>query len=280
MIQEGKSSGSGRPLTEGPERTMLNLVDIVGEYVQLTREGESHYVGQCPFCLTQGSLILSVDNPYWSLDKQGWACLHCGAEGDRYDFVARIENVSRADAILMIAHYTNTREPFPHARFKVPGGAAEAETPAAPAAKWPEAVLVERRPPKFGGMDEADHKELMTRLVKFRNIIPSYEGAAVQNDASRQILFSDSEFPFSAELGELADMLWPLLANAGTVFPEPGRNRAKANTLSLASEEFAILGHKFGRERNDLMLLVVRLGNPSELPVARLVVNSVFPVPE
>ncbi len=281
MTQDGKSSRLRELLSDNPEKTMLNLVDIVGEYVPLTRESESHYIGQCPFCATPGSLILSVDNPHWSLDKQGWACLYCGAEGDRYDFVARAEQVSRADAILMIAHHTNTGEPFPHAHFKTPEVSAVAAAIAAPAspARRPAEVTVERRTGRAAGMNEEGRHELMTRLVKFRKIIPSYQGAAVQNDASRQIVFADDEFPLSLELAEVADMLWPILAEAGTVFPEASQNHAMANTLSLASDEFAILGHKFGRARSDVMLLVVRLGNPSELPVARRVINSVFPMP-
>lgn len=280
VTPKDKMSGFGETLGENIENSMLNLADIVGEYVPLTRESDSHYIGQCPFCSTPGSLILSMDNPYWSLDKQGWSCLFCGAEGDRYDFVARAEHVSRADAILILAHHTNTHEPLPHAHINAPGAAAAEGKIAtlASLARRPAKVDVERRTDKPSVMDAQGRKEMMTRLVKFRNIIPSYQGAAVQNDESRHIVFADDEFPLSAELGELAEMLWPIITHAETVFPEARQDQVMANTLSLASDEFAILGHKFGRARSDVMLIVVRLGNPSELPVARYVINSVFPM--
>jgi DNA primase len=99
---------------------MLNIADIVGQYVKLHPEGDTHYTGKCPFCSSgDNSLILSQENPNWSLDKQAWSCLSCGTEGDRYDFVARSEHVSRAEAILLVAHHANTGTPFPHARFTI-----------------------------------------------------------------------------------------------------------------------------------------------------------------
>lgn len=269
---------------------MLNIVDIVGQYVKLTPEGDSHYTGKCPFCSgDDNSLIVSQENPYWSLDKQAWSCLSCGAHGDRYDFVAKSENITRADAILMIAHHANSGDPFPHARFRirttpVPDATAMAagQIPAAPPPSATAAAKanlhISRAIPSEGWADAAN-KELVARLIKFRSIIPSYQGATVLNAASKNIVLSDVEYPLSAELEEIAAVLRPILTHVGTVFPGSGAPGAEPGTLSLASDDQAILAHAFGEPNDESMFLVVRLGNASELPVARRVLNSVFPMP-
>jgi hypothetical protein len=52
-----------------------------------------------------------------------------------------------------------------------------------------------------------------------------------------------------------------------------GMNATIPATLTLASEDSAILVHKSGTA-DKLMLLVVRLSNPSDVPVARRLVAS------
>ncbi len=254
----------------------LDLSDIVGQYVQLTPEGESHCRGQCPFCSSgEDSLILSVDTRYW-------CCLSCGADGDRYDFVARSENISRAEAILMVGHHTNSGEPFPHARVKASRPSAKvAETRdsertaamvAAPSATKPpksskaEAAVSQPGAPKGGS------EALLAPFLKFRNIIPSYKGAAILDDESRLIVY-DSDYPFSADLAGIGEILAPILVHARTVFSKRGMNAAVPATLTLTSQDLAILVHKSG-PADESMLLVVRLENPSDVPVARRLVTS------
>lgn len=252
----------------------LDLVDIVGQYVQLTPEDKSHYKGQCPFC-GEDSLILSVDTRYW-------CCLSCGADGDRYDFVARSEKIGRAQAILLVGHHANSGEPFPHARFKPgappakapeplkPEQAAAKAAPAPSAAKPPEppkAKPAAAQPAQKGGAEG-----LLAPFLKFRNIIPSYQGAAILDDKSRMIVY-DSDYPSSANLASIGEILSSILVHAGTVFSKWGMNATVPATLTLASEDLAFLVHKSG-PADELMLLVVRLANPSDVPVARRLVAS------
>jgi hypothetical protein len=119
----------------------------------------------------------------------------------------------------------------------------------------------------------------VARVIRFRNIIPSYQGATLLNAASKNIILSDIEYPLSSGLNEIATELRPIFTHAGAVFPGSNARGAMPGTLSLASADQAILAHVFGETAEQSMLLVVRLGNPTELPVARRVVNSVFAMP-
>lgn len=250
------------------KKDFLDLVDIVSQYVQLAPEGDSHYLGQCPFCSAKDSLILSVDNQFWS-------CLSCGADGDRYDFVAKSENISRAEAILMIGHHTNTGEPFPHARF-TPGKPApkveETRRPAAPPPPKPEAAKAPAAPTPTAPAPGAE-KGLLKPFLEFRNIIPSYQGAALLDDRSAMII-SDSEYSSSADLVAIGGFLAPALGQAAALFSNWGMGTAPLPAqLILASEDAAILAHKFGPAAHPRLLLI-RLANPAEVPVARRLVAS------
>ncbi len=253
----------------------LDIVAIVGQYVQLTPHGETHYSGQCPFCLSPDDLILSTENQYWM-------CLACGADGDRYDFVARSEKISRAEAILMVGHHTISREPFPHARFKAAPSAKAAETPEpkraakapAPAATAPppEAAGAKAAPGEAAAPQGAAEKGLLAPFLAFRNIIPSYQGAAILDKESRMIVY-DSDFPSSTDLAGVGAILAPILVHVGRLISQWGMGATVPATLTLTSEDQAILVHKSG-PADELMLLVVRLANPSDVPIARRLVAS------
>ncbi|HEY0666457.1 MAG TPA: CHC2 zinc finger domain-containing protein [Gallionella sp.] len=261
----------------------LELEDIVGQYVQLTQEGKSHYKGQCPFCLSADSLVLSLENQYWG-------CLSCGVQGDRYDFVAKSENIGRAQAILLVGHHTNTGEPFPHARYKpgeisfkvaetteqeskVPPSTetkpSEASRPATPEPEVSQAKAdANVSPPPKGG----DEQGLLAHVLGFRNIIPSYQGAAILDHESRMIV-CDNEFPLSADLAEIGGILASIQEQAGALLSKWGMTATMPSTLTLASEDSAILMHKSG-SADKLKILVVRLANPSDVPVVRRLVAS------
>lgn len=261
----------------------LELEDIVGQYVQLTPEGKLHYKGQCPFCMSADSLVLSLENQYWG-------CLSCGVQGDRYDFVAKSENIGRAQAILLVGHHTNTGEPFPHARFK-PGEisfkmaeTSEQESKAPSSTEMKPSEASRPAPPKpetsqakadisvSGAPKGSDEQGLLAHILGFRNIIPSYQGAAILDHESRMIV-CDSEFPLSADLAEIGEILAPILAHAGTMLSKWGMTATIPATLTLASEDSAVIVHKSG-SADKLKLLVVRLANPSDVPVARRLVAS------
>ncbi len=77
-------------------RAVTDIVDVVGDYVQLKRRG-SNFVGLCPFH-SEKTPSFNV-NPSMGIFK----CFGCGAGGDVYQFVTQIEGVSFPEAARMLA---------------------------------------------------------------------------------------------------------------------------------------------------------------------------------
>ena len=77
-------------------KTRINIVDVVGRYVNIKRMGVN-YKGLCPFH--------SEDTPSFivSEDKQIFTCFGCGATGDVIEFIKRIENIDFIDTIEKLA---------------------------------------------------------------------------------------------------------------------------------------------------------------------------------
>ncbi len=73
-----------------------NLVDIASLYVQLRRNG-ADYVARCPFH--------NEKTPSFHIneDKQLFYCFGCGAGGNIFDFVQRIENLDFVDSVEFLA---------------------------------------------------------------------------------------------------------------------------------------------------------------------------------
>lgn len=73
-----------------------NLVDVASLYVSLRRNG-SDYVARCPFH--------NEKTPSFHIneDKQLFYCFGCGAGGNIFDFVERIENLDFVDAVQFLA---------------------------------------------------------------------------------------------------------------------------------------------------------------------------------
>ena len=73
-------------------RSKLNIVDIVSEYVPLTKKGQ-YYWGICPFH--------NDKNPSMSVDekRQTYTCWSCHNSGNVFNFVEQIENISFKDAL-------------------------------------------------------------------------------------------------------------------------------------------------------------------------------------
>ncbi|HEY6093840.1 MAG TPA: hypothetical protein VIU93_02695 [Gallionellaceae bacterium] len=200
------------------------------------------------------------------------------------DFVAKSENISKAEAILMVGHHTVSGEPFPHARFK-PGSLsakvteAAAPKPTAAAAPAPAAAAPPAPPETKPATSSAvappggAEKEQMATFLEFRNITPSYQGAALL-DREARMMFCDTEFASSAELAGTGETLAPILAHAEAAFAQWSMNAGAPAVLTLSAEGLAILVHKFGPADN-FRLLVVRLANPAEVPVARRLIASV-----
>ncbi len=74
-----------------------DIVDVVGEYVQLTKKSGSNMFGLCPFH--------SEKTPSFSVssDKQIYHCFGCGKGGGVINFIMEIENLTFPDAVHFLA---------------------------------------------------------------------------------------------------------------------------------------------------------------------------------
>lgn len=77
-------------------RSDVNILDIVGQYVQLHRSG-SNWFGLCPFH-TEKSGSFSVNEP-----KQFFHCFSCGRGGNVFKFLMEIEDLTFPEAVYRTA---------------------------------------------------------------------------------------------------------------------------------------------------------------------------------
>lgn len=74
----------------------IDLVDLVGQYVQLKKSG-ANYKGVCPFHQEKTpSLMVSPQ-------KQIWKCFGCGKGGSAFDFIMEAESLEFGDALKLLA---------------------------------------------------------------------------------------------------------------------------------------------------------------------------------
>jgi len=73
-------------------KQQADIVRIVGDYVQLRKAGAQNYTGLCPFH--------DEKSPSFSVHatQQFYYCFGCHATGDVFNFVQKIENITRAEA--------------------------------------------------------------------------------------------------------------------------------------------------------------------------------------
>jgi len=73
-------------------RSKINIVDLVSEYVPLTKKGQ-YYWGVCPFH--------NDKNPSMSVDekRQTYTCWSCHNSGNVFNFIEQIENISFKEAL-------------------------------------------------------------------------------------------------------------------------------------------------------------------------------------
>ena len=77
-------------------REHSDIVGVVGEYVNLKQSGDNHF-GLCPFH--------GEKTPSFSVNssKQFFYCVGCGAGGNVFNFLMRIEGLGFADAVHRLA---------------------------------------------------------------------------------------------------------------------------------------------------------------------------------
>lgn len=81
-----------------------DVVDIISQYVHLTRKGRN-YFGLCPFH-NEKSPSFSV-----SPDRQIFHCFGCGVGGNVYTFLMKIEGITFKEALESLAERTNIQLP-------------------------------------------------------------------------------------------------------------------------------------------------------------------------
>ena len=100
-------------------KQQADIVRIVGEYVKLKRSGAQNYSGLCPFHSEKtGSFSVHAT-------RQFYHCFGCGASGDVFSFVQKIENITFPEAVRAVAQKCGI--PLPKVTFSSPEEAREAK---------------------------------------------------------------------------------------------------------------------------------------------------------
>ncbi|TPE69112.1 DNA primase [Halalkalibacterium halodurans] len=81
-------------------RRSVDILDVIGEYVQLKKQGRN-YIGLCPFH--------GENTPSFSVspDKQLYHCFGCGAGGNAFTFLEQIEGFTFVEAVETLAKRAN-----------------------------------------------------------------------------------------------------------------------------------------------------------------------------
>jgi len=93
-------------------KEQADIVRIVGEYVKLRKSGAQNFQGLCPFH--------SEKTPSFSVHatRQFFHCFGCGASGDVFAFVQKIENLTFPEAVRLIAE--KLKIPLPKMTYSSP----------------------------------------------------------------------------------------------------------------------------------------------------------------
>ena len=93
-------------------KQQADIVRIVGEYITLRKAGAQNFSGLCPFHQEK--------TPSFSVhaSRQFFHCFGCGASGDVFSFVQKIENVTFPEAVRLIAD--KLKIPMPKMSFSSP----------------------------------------------------------------------------------------------------------------------------------------------------------------
>src|SRR5208283_2556440 len=93
-------------------KQQADIVRIVGEYVTLRKAGAQNFIGLCPFH-QEKTPSMSVH-----ASRQFFHCFGCGASGDVFNFVQKIENITFPEAVRLIAE--KLKIPLPKMSYSSP----------------------------------------------------------------------------------------------------------------------------------------------------------------
>ena len=93
-------------------KEQADIVRIVGEYVKLRKSGAQNFQGLCPFHREK--------TPSFSVHttRQFFHCFGCGASGDVFNFVQKIENITFPEAVRLVAE--KLKIPLPKMSYSSP----------------------------------------------------------------------------------------------------------------------------------------------------------------
>jgi DNA primase len=99
-------------------KQQADIVRIVGDYVKLKKAGAQNYSGLCPFH--------GEKTPSFSVHatRQFYHCFGCGASGDVFSFVQKVESISFPEAVRVVAEKLGIA--LPKTTFSSPAEAKEA----------------------------------------------------------------------------------------------------------------------------------------------------------
>ncbi len=100
-------------------KQQADIVRIVGDYVKLKKAGAQNFSGLCPF---HGEKTASFSV---HATRQFYHCFGCGASGDVFSFVQKVENITFPEAVRLIAQKLGV--PMPKVAFSSPQEAREAK---------------------------------------------------------------------------------------------------------------------------------------------------------
>src|SRR5215469_9434775 len=86
-------------------KQQTDIVRIVGDYVRLKKTGAQNFGGLCPFHKEK--------TPSFSVHatRQFYHCFGCGASGDVFSFVQKIENITFPEAVRSVAQKLGIQAP-------------------------------------------------------------------------------------------------------------------------------------------------------------------------
>lgn len=100
-------------------KQQADIVRIVGDYVKLKKAGAQNFSGLCPFH--------NEKTPSFSVHatRQFYHCFGCGASGDVFSFVQKVENITFPEALRLVAQKLGV--PLPKLTYSSPEEARQAK---------------------------------------------------------------------------------------------------------------------------------------------------------